>query len=114
MSLALKNEIASVQDFETKLAQKSEAPCECFHDYAGSSVAHYLSLPTVNVYSGDTAPLENGDNADACFRRASWIATIKGEAPEGFVPPSARLLCNWCKDHWQAFGSDSNRFEPLL
>jgi len=94
---------------EPALAQAT--PCDCFHDY--SPLEHYLSLPTVNVLGGDAAPQRSDSLAEACFITARWIAAIRGESPDGYVPPSTRYLCSWCKDHWAAVGSEANRFEPL-
>jgi len=86
-------------------------PCDCYHDY--QPLEHYLSLPTVNVLAGDAQSQVQLTPAEPCFRSADWIAAIRGESPEGYVPPSTRYLCGWCKDHWASVGSEANRFEPL-
>lgn len=92
-------------------ASQVNTPCDCFHDY--SPTEHYLSLPTVNVLAGDAEPQSSFVKAEACFMSAKWIAAIRGESPDGYVPPSTRYLCNWCKDHWVQFGNPGNTFEQL-
>lgn len=92
---------------QTKLA----IPCDCYHDY--SPLEHYLALPTVNVLGGTAVPIANAADATPCFLESRWIASIRGDSPEGFVPPSTRYLCLWCKDHWLASSNPANHFELL-
>ena len=106
-----KLEFEQITEIAQTPAFRSSAACDCYHDY--EPLEHWLSLATVNVLGGEAKPLQNSSNAERCFINSSWIAAIRGESPDGYVPPSTRYLCSWCKDHWAKAGNPANSFELL-
>lgn len=105
------------QPLEERALETSSPACDCSHERLSDGVHHYLELS--GATDGDSGrPLAIDDSlerqegnyiavaftegASFCFLRPTWAATFRGPSEAGEIPPSLRLLCDWCKGHWSS------------
>lgn len=87
--------------------------CDCVHERMTDGIHHYLSLPGSTDESSPNFRLDESlsrgsepyiavayAEGDYCFMQPRWAATFRGPSEAGEIPPSFRLLCDWCKNHW--------------
>lgn len=86
--------------------------CDCTHEKLTDGIHHYLDLPGETDENGNVPIDETLEHTDGyyiavafsisqpCFMRPAWAATFRGPSEAGEIPPSLRLLCDWCKNHW--------------
>lgn len=107
-------------DEQALIEQKLEtsAPrCDCSHEKLSDGMHHYLELAgatdgdngrplaideSLERQEGTYIAVAFSGGASFCFLRPTWAATFRGPSEAGSIPPSLRLLCDWCKGHWSS------------
>lgn len=100
---------------EQEQAEAFPRHCDCGHEKLSDGVHHYLELPgatdgadgrplaideTLENRSGPYIAVVFAEGASYCFMKPTWAASFRGDSEVGEIPPSLRLLCDWCKGHW--------------
>jgi hypothetical protein len=91
--------------------------CDCGHEKLSDGIHHYLELSgstdgddgkplaideTLESKEGTYIAVVYSEGASYCFMKPTWAASFRGPSEAGEIPPSLRLLCDWCKRHWSS------------
>lgn len=85
-------------DLELLMGEKIAEPCQCDHFRCGKGCkGHHIDLYSrAELAQGvESSPMEK-----PCGRSASWIVSLRGDGPNGYIPPIPRYFCDPCKKFW--------------